>query len=821
MKSLSSKTYQCGVTIEGLTTLAGITYLTGITNTTSWDHVIVGTTAQGQIYTRTYAQFMTDVATGIGLSGYVPTSRTLSINGTTYDLSANRSWTVPTIPVGGNTGDILAKNSATDYDVTWIPNYTSSVKHEVKLGENMTIGTPVYVSGSTGGSGTNMIVSKASNTSEPTSSKTMGLTASAGITNDQVFVVTEGLLSGINTSTAVAGDPVWLGPSGTLLFGLANKPYAPAHMVFLGVVTRVQSVNGEIFVKVQNGFELDELHDVAIASKANNDLLVYESATSLWKNKTFSAIFGGTPIVTMPTLAQVTTAGNTTTNSITVGTLNTSKLAGNTLIQGINASESAFSYKLYNSGSGTLNSAVFTQSLDYSGSTNGYISFTRGGGGTDGFLTFGDNGGERMRLAYGGNLGIGTTSPNSKLQVAGLSIFTNSVGNNYNENIRLPESSAGWSSIVMGGAIATGGTGLTVWSILKNPSGSGHRFGIMNNTTEYFTIFTSGNVSIGSTTDNGNKLNIQGTTRLGGNTVVNGSTEDASNTATLTVATTNTSLRLGGNTTYSWIQTHNSKPLYINELGNNTVLNLLGGSVGIGTASPSTKLDVNGVITATGGNSTNWNTAYSWGNHSSAGYVPQARTLTINGTTYDLSANRSWTIATTTPGGSNTQFQYNSSGTLAGASALTYDSTTNRVGINQTSPGYDLDVNGQVRVQDKLRVGNVNSGNGVVHMSSTATINPSATTIVWSQNVSVGMCAFIEYYILNNNTTTDQRAGTIMVTWNQSGTPTIAHTETTTPDIGSTIAVNFTSSLVGSDARINAVNSSSAPYTIVMNYRYF
>jgi hypothetical protein len=242
------------------------------------------------------------------------------------------------------------------------------------------------------------------------------------------------------------------------------------------------------------------------------------------------------------------------------------------------------------------------------------------------------------------------------------------------------------------------------------------------------------------------------------------------------------------------------------------------GNVGIGTTTPATLLDVNGVITATGGNSTNWNTAYGWGNHASASYVPQARTLTINGTSYDLSANRSWTIATTTPGGSDTQVQYNSSGTLAGASALIYNSTTNRVGINQASPGYDLDVNGQVRVQDKLRIG---TGNGVVHMSSTATINASATTIVWAQTVSVGVCAFIEYYILNNNSLTDQRAGTIIVTWNQSGTPTIAHTETTTPDIGSTTAINFTSSLVGSDARINAVNSSANPYTMVMSYKYF
>ena len=76
MKSLSSKTYQCGVTIQGLTTLSGTVYLTGITNTASWDHVIVGTTAQGQIYTRTYAQFMGDVATGISLSSYVTGSAT-------------------------------------------------------------------------------------------------------------------------------------------------------------------------------------------------------------------------------------------------------------------------------------------------------------------------------------------------------------------------------------------------------------------------------------------------------------------------------------------------------------------------------------------------------------------------------------------------------------------------------------------------------------------------------------------------------------------------------------------------------------------------
>jgi len=214
-----------------------------------------------------------------GLGG-VPTSRTITIDGVTYDLTANRTWNI--LPVGGAVGDILAKNSATNYDVAWIANYTSQVQHYVKLGAAMTAGTAVYVSGSTGNAGTNMIVSKASNATEATSSKTIGLLASGGIQNDIVFVVTEGLVSGIDTSTAVAGDPVWLGTNGQLIFGLVNKPYAPAHLVFIGIVTRVQQNNGEIFVKVQNGFEFEELHNLSVKNASDGDMIKYVASTGLW-----------------------------------------------------------------------------------------------------------------------------------------------------------------------------------------------------------------------------------------------------------------------------------------------------------------------------------------------------------------------------------------------------------------------------------------------------------------------------------------------------------------------------------------------------------
>lgn len=188
------------------------------------------------------------------------------------------------LPSGGTTGQILAKIDNTDYNAEWIDNYadwTSQLKHEVKASVALTKGQAVYVSSA---DGTNMIVSKASNASESTSSKTLGLIAQNLSVNGKGFVITEGLLSGLNTSSATIGDVVWLGTDGNLIYGLTNKPVAPAHLVFIGIVTRVNNSNGEIFVKVQNGFELKEIHDVLITSPTNNQGLLYDSASTLWKN---------------------------------------------------------------------------------------------------------------------------------------------------------------------------------------------------------------------------------------------------------------------------------------------------------------------------------------------------------------------------------------------------------------------------------------------------------------------------------------------------------------------------------------------------------
>jgi hypothetical protein len=211
------------------------------------------------------------------------------------------------VPAGGTDGQLLAKASNSDYDLEWIDNtadWTSVVKQTVVNGTAATIlqGQAVYV---TGANGTNILVGLADADQESTSSKTLGLAAGNIAPNGHGFVVTEGLLAGLNTSAATVGDPVWLSSTaGGLIYGLANKPSAPQHLVYIGVVTRVNNNNGEIFVKPQNGFELQELHNVDLHTSApsNKQVLMFDGTTNLWKNADVSYVHNQTASVAVWTI---------------------------------------------------------------------------------------------------------------------------------------------------------------------------------------------------------------------------------------------------------------------------------------------------------------------------------------------------------------------------------------------------------------------------------------------------------------------------------------------------------------------------------------
>ena len=142
-------------------------------------------------------------------------------------------------------------------------------------------GSIVYTSGA---NGTHTQVSLANASSDATSARTLGWAVNDIAINADGFVCVEGYIDGINTQGITEGAQLYL--SSTTSGGFtATKPKAPIHMVYVGVCSKASAGNGRVYVKVQNGYELDELHDVSITTPSDNQVLTYEASTGLWKNK--------------------------------------------------------------------------------------------------------------------------------------------------------------------------------------------------------------------------------------------------------------------------------------------------------------------------------------------------------------------------------------------------------------------------------------------------------------------------------------------------------------------------------------------------------
>jgi len=148
----------------------------------------------------------------------------------------------------------------------------------------ITKGQPVYMFGATGN---RVSVKLAYNTSDATSAKTLGLAAEDITAGSTGMILCQGVLGGLNLGSYTAGDTVYLGATaGTIT---TTKPYAPNHLVYLGVVERANAGNGQIYVRVQNGYEMDELHNVSAQNPTNGQVLIYNETTALWEKANLTA----------------------------------------------------------------------------------------------------------------------------------------------------------------------------------------------------------------------------------------------------------------------------------------------------------------------------------------------------------------------------------------------------------------------------------------------------------------------------------------------------------------------------------------------------
>jgi len=172
---------------------------------------------------------------------------------------------------------------------TPFPAYVNSkaVFREVRnqTGATLTKGTVVYISGASGNKAT---VSKAIANSDATSAQTFGVIYSDLPNNQNGVALVFGEIMDLNTSAYPEGTQLYLSAT-TAGDYTSVKQYAPNHLVYIGVVTRQHANQGSIEIKIQNGYELDELHDVQAQNPADRNGLFFELSSNQWKARAIAS----------------------------------------------------------------------------------------------------------------------------------------------------------------------------------------------------------------------------------------------------------------------------------------------------------------------------------------------------------------------------------------------------------------------------------------------------------------------------------------------------------------------------------------------------
>lgn len=248
-------------------------------------------------------------ATGGGGSGVPYTGATGDVDLGEYELKAGQieldqtpTGTASVAVTRWNTTHGLTETTLTGGNVVIKNGVDLVVRIVNKVTPNTTLKKASYqVVKISGAQGQRLAVGLAQANNDNNSADTLGVAIETINTNQEGFIMTMGQLEDINTTgslqgeTWADGDVLYLSPTTAGAITKVKPNGSTGHIVVIGYVEYAHANNGKIYVKIMNGWELDELHNVYINNPADNEILTYENSTSLWKNKTVTTALGYTP----------------------------------------------------------------------------------------------------------------------------------------------------------------------------------------------------------------------------------------------------------------------------------------------------------------------------------------------------------------------------------------------------------------------------------------------------------------------------------------------------------------------------------------------
>ena len=295
-------------------------FLTTNGTSTSWASVAGGLSYQGTWNASTNTPTL---ASSTGTNGYyyvVATAGSTNLNGITdwqigdwllFNGSVwqkiDQSETLQFVTSADSSVTVTTTGATADLAVYSSPRLIAQVRNETDA--TLTKGTVVYINGAAGNKAT---VTKAIATGDSTSAQTFGLILADISTNNNGYAILAGEIAGLDTSAFTAGQQLYLS-STTAGAYTSTKQYAPNHLVYVGVVTRSHVNQGSIEVRIQNGYEMDELHNVSAQSPSNGQVLIYNESTSLWEKHTLT---DGTGITITEGAGSITVANSGVTSAV-------------------------------------------------------------------------------------------------------------------------------------------------------------------------------------------------------------------------------------------------------------------------------------------------------------------------------------------------------------------------------------------------------------------------------------------------------------------------------------------------------------------------